>query len=57
MRNNVTPGWLGFWEIRARSRTDAHPRRHGNTKHGRYAKGRLTWWQAFAKAQTSVPLG
>lgn len=38
IRNGVTPGWLGFSELRARPQGDYRRPCHGNTKHGDYAK-------------------
>ncbi|MGI4943362.1 MAG: hypothetical protein ACRYHQ_22825 [Janthinobacterium lividum] len=57
MRNAVTPGWLGFWELRTKPQGNYEPRRHGNTRHGRYAKGYLTWRQVRATPPAPLPLG
>ena len=57
MRNTVTPGWLGFWELRAVPRGNYRQHKHGNTRHGRYAKGRRTWWQILAAPREPPPPG
>ncbi len=57
MRNSVTSGWLGFWELHAKPQGDYRPRQHGNTSHGRYSKGRRTWRQIFSSPPAAVPLG
>ena len=57
MRNSVTPGWLGFWELRVKPQGDYRLRQHGNTRHGRYSKGRMTWRQILSGPPVDVPLG
>ncbi len=57
MRNGVTPGWLGFWETRTKPQGDYRPLQHGNTRHGRYTKGRRTWRQTLCSPPAPLPLG
>ena len=59
-RNNVTPGWLGFWDCRVKPQGDYSPRVHGNWRHGRYAKetseGRKLMRQIRRTLRTGAPL-
>ncbi len=54
IRNGVTPGWLGFWELRVQPKGNYRERRHGNTKHGHYAKrsiGSMRLFRAMIRGQ------
>ena len=56
-RNGVAPGWLGFWNMRVEPQGDYEPRRHGNWKHGEYAKETIQNFRALKLAVRSLRTG